>query len=537
MLASAIRNAMGIRAARGPLDDFWYQRTPMPSLAGVTVDEATALSYSTFWACVRILSDTVGAMPWHVYQREGEGDDQRDEKAKGYQWYYPLHERPNVYQDAMTFKAMGVAHLILRGNFYCRVIPGAGEGEPPQLLPLNPDKMELYQDPVTSVISYQYKHRNGEVRVYQQEQMLHVKMLSLDGVKGLTPLEYAKQTLGLGIAEQRHASSIFGGGGFFKYFLKTTKRLGPEGRKNLRESWKDIHGDPGSFSPPILEDDLDIKTLGMTLEDSQLLESRKLSSYEICQFLGVPPHLVFLLDRATFSNIEHQSIEFSTIHLNPWLVRFEQAMAYHLDEGYFSEFARDSIIRGDIQSRYDAYSKALQGRPFMVPNDVRRLENLPPVDGWDEPIDPLNMAAPGQQGRQTAPAQQQPAAEPDEDEDAKAVDRLRPLVADAARHIVSREVVGLRGRANKAAENRGLYDAWAGEWFAKHVAFVGRELAPVFAAAGGGVPDGAATEYCELSRAELQAAGNVAQLLNEWETSKPDRLAAILEARLCTNES
>jgi HK97 family phage portal protein len=524
-----------VGAARGPLDDFWYQRTPMPSLAGVTIDEAIALSYSTFWACVRILSDTVGAMPWHVYEREGEGDEQRDEKAKGYKWYDVLHERPNVYQDAMTFKAMGVAHLILRGNFYSRVIPGISEGEPPQLLPLNPDKMELFQDPVTSVISYQYKHRDGEIRVYSQDEMLHVKMLSLDGVKGLTPLEYAKQTLGLAIAEQRHASSIFGGGGFFKYFLKTTKRLGPEGRKNLRESWKDIHGDPGSFSPPILEDDLDIKTLGMTLEDSQLLESRKLSAYEVCQFLGVPPHLVFLLDRATFSNIEHQSIEFSTIHLNPWLVRFEQAMAYHLDEGYFSQFARDSIIRGDTQSRYDAYSKALQGRPFMVPNDVRRLENLPPIEGWDEPIDPLNMAAPGEPGKQSTPS---PIRQPvDEKEESSTIDHLRPVIADASRHIVSREVVGLRSRASKAAEDRGLFNAWAGEWFAKHVAFVARELSPVFQAAGESMPDAAAAEYCELSREEMAAAGNVVHLLTEWETFKPQRLAAILEARLCTNES
>ena len=276
---------------------------------------------------------------------------------------------------------------------------------------------------------------------------------------------------------------------------------------------------------------MDIKTLGMTLEDSQLLESRKFGAYEVCQFLGVPPHLIFLLDRATFSNIEHQSIEFSTIHLNPWLVRFEQAIQPQLDDGYFSQFARDSIVRGDISSRYDAYSKGLQGRPFLLPNDVRRLESLPPVEGWDDPAEPLNMAPAGQTGRQ---GEQRPgqAAEPDEDEEDEEQARdIRPLIEAAATRIVHREVIGLRQRANRASENRQLFNAWASEWYAKHVAFVQRELnelATVCPACG----DLDATAYTQQRAATVTACGDVAELLTEWQSSTEQ-----VKEWLCTQTS
>jgi HK97 family phage portal protein len=525
MLSSIVRS---VTTGRGPLDNFWYRPIAPTTAAGITVGDDDALAAAAFWACVRVLSDTLGAMPWHVYERNGEGDDQEDVKAKDYEWYKVLHDNPNIFQDAMSWKVMGVVHLCLRGNFYCRIDPPTFEWEWPQLIPLNPDRIEISRDENRPLV-YIHKRQDGGEVSYPQERILHVRLMSMDGVKGLSPLGYARATLGLGLAQTKHASSIYGGGGFFKYFLKTTKRLGVEGRKNFREAWRDIHGDPNSFTPPILEDDMDIKTLGMTLEDSQLLESRKFGAYEICQFFGVPPHLIFLLDRATFSNIEHQSIEFSTIHLNPWLVRFEQAIQPQLEEGYFSQFARDSIVRGDISSRYDAYSKGLQGRPFLLPNDVRRLESLPPVDGWDDPAEPLNMAPAGQTGRQ---GEQRPGQatqqEPEGDEQAR---DIRPLIEAAANRIVHREVIGLQKRAGRAAEDRQLFNAWAGEWYAKHVAFVQRELdelTPVCPACG----DLDATDYTQARTATLAECGDVAQLLKEWQSSTEE-----VKEWLCTQTS
>jgi len=531
MLTTAIRGALGIKTVHGPADDFWYRPISTPTAAGVTVGDTEALAASTFWACVRVLSDTVGAMPWHLYRREGEGDEQEDIKAKSDPWYHVLHDAPNVYQEPITFKAMGVMHLSLRGNFVCRIDQPTYGWEWPQLVPLNPDRIKIERGN-NGTLNYQHTHQDGQTRDYSQDQIFHVKLMSGDGVWGYSPLTYAKATLGLGIAQERHASSIYGGGGFFKYFLKTTKKLGPEGRKNFRESWRDLHGDPGNFSPPILEDDMDIKTLGMSLEDSQLLESRKFGSYEVCQFLGVPPHLVFLLDRATFSNIEHQSIEFSTIHLNPWLVRFEQAIQPQLAADHFSQFARDSIVRGDIGARYDAYSKALQGRPFMVPNDVRRLENLPPVEGWDEPADPLNMAAVGPVGQQQAAV----ATVEDDDEPQAVANNIRPLIAAAAERIVSREVKSLRARAAKAEDNRQLYNAWAGEWFAKHVEFCKSIMQPIAEAAGREVADIGLNGFCELYLGELQAADNVAAKLDEWEQTKAEDITSHIEVILCTSK-
>ena len=521
-----------IAATRGPLDDFWYRPVSSPSATGVTVDDVAALSQSTFWACLRVLSDSVGAIPWHVYKRSGSGDTQRDEKAKGEPWYHTLHNAPNIFQTPIDFKAMAVSHLILRGNFYARIVPPGGGWDYPQLVPLNPDRIEINQSESTGALTYIHKPVAGVEKEYFQWQIMHVKTVSTDGLKGLRPLEYAREVLGLGIAEVKHAGSLYGGGGFFKYFLKTSKRLGPQGRKNFREGWRDVHGDPSRFEPPILEDDMDIKTLGMSPEDTQLLESRKFNSYEVCQFLGVPPHLVYLLDRATFSNIEQQSIEFATIHLNPWLVRFEQAIQYQLPDNHFSEFSRDALIRGDIASRYEAYSKALQGRPFMVPNDARRLENMQPLDGWDEPIEPLNMAASGRQGEQNATPQQ--VEEPSIVE--PVTQNIEPVIEDAARQIVSREIVGLRRRAAKAEDNRALYDSWSKDWFAKHAAAVGKILGPVYALSGAEIGDGAPENYCAESHAELMSADSITEKLDEWEQSKPTRLADAIKEQLCTNE-
>jgi HK97 family phage portal protein len=527
MLSTAIRRF--IRADRGPLDDFWYRPTASVSAAGIAVNDELALSVSTFWACVRVLSDSVGAMPWHVYQDLGEDDRRR---ATDYPLYKTLHDMPNGWQTPLEWKAMGVGHLLLRGNFYCRIDAPSSYSPYPSFVPLNPDRMDVKQT-TGGAVSYLYKYLSGDQTSYRQDQILHVKLLTLDGLKGMRPLEYAKETLGMTISQQQYAGSLFKNGGFLKYYLKTTKRLGAEGRRNFREGWRDLHGDPSKFEPPILEDDMDIKTLGMTQEDAQWLESRKFGAYEVCQFLGVPPHLVFLLDRATYSNIEQQSLEFLTIHLNPWLVRFEQTVAPLLDDTYYSEFLRDSIVRGDIASRYEAYSKALQGRPFMVPNDVRRKENMPPVDGWDKPIDPLNMAAPGapgEQGRQPPPQQEE-----EEDEPEARRFNLQPIIADAARRIVARELVAMKARGPKASESPAAFARWAGEWYGQHLQFARDQLAPIATAYGNPLAlRGWAGEYCERS-AEAICEHDKATTLADWEANKAADITQQIERILaCT---
>jgi len=551
MLAQAIRSVF--RSSRpGPLSDFWYQPTAQPVASGVTVSDSTALGVSTWWACVRVLSDTVGAMPLHVYRRQ---DDDRKTRDSSHPWYDTLHKAPNVWQTPIGFKSMMIGHLLLRGNFYARIDDPQPQADrmSPSIVPLNPDRMEIPRQDQFGYVTYKYRYSDGTTKEYSQDQILHVKLLSGDGLTGMSPLTYARETLGLAQAQSGYASSLFGGGGFIKYYLKTSKRLGPEGKKNFREGWRDLHGDARTFEPPILEDDMDIKTLGMSNDDAQFLESRKFSAYELCQFLGVPPHLVFLLDRATFSNIEHQGLEFLTIHLNPYLVRIEQELQPWLGDDYFAEFLRDAIVRGDLSSRYTAYNMGLQAG-FITPNEVRLRENLDPLPGGDELRTPLNMA-PASGGQAQPPREESEPEEPDEDEDDEAaaiavpvhvesqpepqrptID-LAPLIADAAARIVAREVACLGVRVAKSSSDPAAYFAWAVTWFEGHKDYAAKTIAPIVAASASPLDTSAwSAEYCSATVQEF-ASREPAAVLKDWEATKAGRLAATIGEALCTTES
>lgn len=545
MLAQAIRSVFKA-AGQGPLSDFWYRPLSTPTASGVTISDDTALAVSTWFACVRILSDTVGALPIFVYRRESEERKTRDPE---HQWYKTLHNRPNAWQSPMTFKSMLVSHLLLRGNFYARIDPPNEWTQGPALTPLSPDRMDAPKQLSDGSLIYHYRYKDADARDYSQDQILHVRLLTLDGVTGISPLTYAREVLGLASAQTSYAASLFGGGGFIKYYLKTTKRLGAEGRKNFREGWRDLHGNASKFEPPILEDDMTINTLGMSNEDAQFLESRKFSAYEICQFLGVPPHMVFLLDRATFSNIEHQAIEFANVHLNPYLVRVEQELQPWLGESHFAEFLREAIVRGDLMSRYQAYNIGLQAG-FLTRNEVRTRENLDPVEGGDELMEPLNMAPAGQRG--------QPPEEPEEPEEddaeeeasagavpviAEAVETapgppfdIRPVIADAASRIVHTEVSALQRHLRRDWPHTApaAFFQWAVNWYEKHRDYTARTLTPVIAATGSGAdPQECAIRYCDESVQQL-AQQPLDAILSDWETTKAGRLAATLEATLCT---
>ena len=588
MLAQAIRSVFRTARNPGPTDDFWYRPAFAPTSSGVPVNDSTAMMLSTFWACMRVLSDTVGCLPIHTYQRN---DDERKSKDMGHVWYIPLHDKPNPWQTPIEFKSMLIGHLLLRGNFYARIdppLPQAGK-DSPSLVPLAPDRMQRPVQDKLGFLTYKYTYSDGQNQTFDQGNLLHIKLLTTDGFVGMSPLTYARETIGLASAQTGYASGIFGGGGFLKYYLKTTKRLGAEGRKNFREGWRDLHGDPRNFEPPILEDDMDIHTLGMNNEDAQFLESRKFSAYELCQFMGVPPHLVFLLDRATWANTELQGIDFLTVHLNPYLVRIEQGLQSLMGDGYFCEFLRDAVVRGDLASRYTAYNTGIQAG-FLTRNEVRAKENMDPLPGGDELLVPLNMGPAGENGKpkeekvepepeddteevdddepeavtaslpvvtetpvriefvtmetithvepqtitqdEPKPAEQPTAVEPSK----PGVD-LQPLIADVAARIVAREIVGLNARIDKSATDPQAYFRWSVEWFEKHREYVAKAVAPLLTAARSALdPQVMATEYCDHSVQEF-ASKEPAETLKLWNETKAAKLAAILGEKLCTTGS
>jgi HK97 family phage portal protein len=241
-----------------------------------------------------------------------------------------------------------------------------------------------------------------------QRMVHHVRWFSLNGFTGVSPVQLHCNAIGLGLAMQGHASSVFANGTHLAGVLERPavvgshelQPLGKERVDQIKAAWKaEYAGRENAMKVAVLQDGMSFRPLSMTNVEAQLIEARGASALEIARMYKVPPHKVGILERATNNNIEHQGIEFVVYTLLPWLRRYEQA--YRRDlllpsewPDYYFEFNVGGLLRGDAQSRYEAYSKARQWGWLSV-NDIRRLENLPPVPGGDTYLQPLNMVPAG----------------------------------------------------------------------------------------------------------------------------------------------
>jgi HK97 family phage portal protein len=223
--------------------------------------------------------------------------------------------------------------------------------------------------------------------------MLHVLGLTLDGIRGVSPVTLARESIGGAIAELKHGQSFFKNGAAVGGVLQHPGHLGPEAAQTLRESWRDKYSGPDNAGKvAILEEGMEFKAVALSNKDSQWLESRQVTVLDIARIFGVPPALLAHLEKASYSSQEAQNLEFLTHSLRPWLTRIEQAVekALLVDSNVYVEFTTGDLLRTDLKTRYDAYRTALAAG-FMTVNEVRRLENLPAVEGGDDLYMPLNM--------------------------------------------------------------------------------------------------------------------------------------------------
>jgi len=212
----------------------------------------------------------------------------------------------------------------------------------------------------------------------------------------MNPIEAHRNAIGIDLGQEEQAGRLLANGITIPGVLQSPKPLGEDGLKNLRKSIEAFHGGAakaGRFM--ILEQGLDWKQIGMTMADAQFLEQRKFSRTQIASLFNVPPHMIGDLERATFSNIEHQTLGFVKFTMMPWSVRWEEAITRDLlpeneQDRYFAEFLYDALLRGDLQSRVAAYVKGIQWGWLSV-NDVRRMENMDPIEGGNVYLTPSNM--------------------------------------------------------------------------------------------------------------------------------------------------
>ena len=364
------------------------------SNSGVRVDEMNALQTSAVYACVKILAETVASLPLHLFIKKKD----EHEFATEHPLYSCLYETPNDEMTSFEFRETMMTSLLLYGNAYARIIKR--KGKVTELWFLKPDLMTVERDTSTKRIKYTYADDiTNETIVYRPDQVFHLKGLSTDGVKGLSPIAQAREAIGLSLATEEYGAKFFGNGARPGGVLEHPGIL--KDPEKLRESWNKVYqGSRNSHKVAVLEEGMKYHTIGIAPEDAQFLETRKYQLNEICRIFRVPPHLVGDLERATFSNIEHQSIEFVQHTIRPWLVRWEQEISRSLlDEGerliYYAKFNVDGLLRGDYKSRMEGYAIGRQNGWLSV-NDIRLLEDMSPIPkekGGDDYLVNGNMTA------------------------------------------------------------------------------------------------------------------------------------------------
>lgn len=358
------------------------------SRTGINVTEDSALYSVAVWACVRILSETLASLPLILYHRLPRGK----ERATRHPLYKLLHMRPNPRMNSFMLRETMMAHLVTWGNAYA-LIDWEDYTTPKSIIPMRPDMVRVTERGNELIYTYTLQ---GKALVLPSFDVWHIPGLGFDGLTGYSPITLAREAIGLAMATEEFGARFFGNGAQPGLVLKHPKTLSPESRDNLKKSWEESHkGLSNSHKAAILEEGMDIEKIGIPPEDAQFLETRKFQKSEIASFFHVPPHMIGDLEKATFSNIEQQSLEFVVYTMRPWLVRWEQSIDTQLllenqQEEYFAEFLVDGLLRGDFESRTRGYWTAIQGG-WMSPNEVRELENRNPREGGDEYLRPVNM--------------------------------------------------------------------------------------------------------------------------------------------------
>ena len=354
------------------------------SFTGITVTPDVAMMVAAVGAAVSLLSETVAQIPLPLYRRRADGGK---EKATDNPLWMLLHDKPNSWQNSFEFREMLTLHLLLWGNCYAfmsRQRSGRANGLVIELVPIHPDRVKVEQDD-NHVVTYRVSLAKGEMVTVPARDMFHIRDRSIDGFRGISRLKYGQDSIGLARVTERWGAQLFGNGARPSGVLSTDGMLNDEQVKRLGESWKAAHGGENALGTAVLDGGLKWTPLAMTSHDSQYLENRKFQIAEISRIYRIPPHMLGDLDKATFSNIEHQSLEFVKFSLMPWLKRWEGAINTQLlnpTEEYFAEFVVEGLLRGDIKSRYEAYQIGVMNK-WLSPNEIREKENMNPREGGD----------------------------------------------------------------------------------------------------------------------------------------------------------
>ena len=349
--------------------------------SGNSVTQRSSMQLTAVYACVRVLSEGVASLPLVTYKEKKDGTKVR---AVDHPLYYLLHDEPNPEMTSFSFRETLMMHLLLYGNAFAQIIRN-GKGDVVALYPLMPDRMKVDRDE-HGHIYYEYMKQQDEAAtmktgtvILKPEDVLHIPGLGFDGLVGYSPIAMAKNAIGMASACEEYGASFFANGASPGAVLEHPGVL--KDPEKVRTAWQEAYGGPHKANRvAVLEEGMKFTPISINPQDAQFLETRKFQIEEIARIFRVPLHLIGDLDHATFSNIEEQSLEYVQYTLQPWLIRWEQAIQRSLftpeeKKTMFCRFNVDGLLRGNYQSRMQGYSIGI-ANSFMSVNDVRALEQM-----------------------------------------------------------------------------------------------------------------------------------------------------------------
>lgn len=513
------------------LDQWIWEDYARKSTSGVSVTKNSAMGCAAYLRAITFISDTFAAFPIDVQRRLPNGDK---EDASSDHRYNMLHNMPNPETTSFTWRQMAIGNYYNNGNCYAEIVRN-GAGIPVELWPIPADKVKVERGP-DKRIRYVVRHGTEEV-ILPYDDVLHIKAFSYDGYVGVAILDVARDVIGSALAQQEFASLYFANGavanGMFKTAIGTPKDVVEKYQKAWSQKYSGENKHKTAFLPPGLE----YQQLSMTNEQSQFIEAQNFSVKQIANLFGLPVEYLNDNSGATHSNVEQRSIDLVRFLFNSLVKRWEQEINTKLFTGtdLYCEFNLDYLLRGDAATRNNIYHNAILDG-WMTKNEVRRLENLPPVEGGDVLLTPLNSSTDTTVAAEekiiVIEANKEPETETTPDTNAiNYYGIYEPILLDATARIIAKETKQIHGLMKKAKQGVKAFSVSVAEYYAdpKGIsAYVKQVMTPIASSWVAFDVDRFASQWVSSSKGQLMAVlnngqdtwGDLLECLDSWETTR-----------------
>lgn len=373
--------------------DRWFEDGYSPmSAAGRRVTSESAMQVSAVYSCVNILSKMVAALPLRMYEKDMKGNSKEAP-------LHPLNDlleyQPNRWQTAWDFKAMMMMHLALRGNAYARII-GGRRGFADRLEPIHPDRMIRVERIPSGEIRYTYRDEDNKEQRLMQDEVMHLRTaIAPGGLQGMSPVAYARETLGLAMAAEQHGAQIFSNGARPQGIVTVEKTMSDPAYKRFKEEFRSAYnGLSNTGKVPILEDGAKFESVTLSNDETQFIATREFQIEEICRWFDVPPVMLHHMQKTTSwgTGVESIMLGFVRTNLRPWLECWTQAVRRDLilaPQRFEARFDIEDLIAGDMKAKGEFYQKLVLSA-ILTPNEARNALGYNPIENGDERLIPLN---------------------------------------------------------------------------------------------------------------------------------------------------